>query len=201
MAPPLPYSAAMRIAGGELRGRRLKVPSGQQVRPTQDRVREALFSMLMGRLAGCRFADCFGGSGAVGIEAWSRGAADVTWIEADRRVARMLKENVAALCPGIGTVVCDDVLRWVKRCRGPFDIVFADPPYRRDDPGSRLAELMQGLLLAQAITPDGVFVAEQAVDAPAPAPGGWKLDRERIYGQTVVRIYVLGDESLSLLKE
>lgn len=188
----LPYSAGMRIAGGELRGRRVKVPPGRQVRPTQDRVREALFSMLNTRLAGCHFVDCFAGSGAVGIEAWSRGAAEVTWIEQDRRVARVLGGNVRELCPDAGTVVCDDVLRWVRRCRGPLDVVFADPPYRRDDPGGPLAGLMAGLLGSDAMSPDGLFVGEQATEAPPPAAPGWTLERERQYGQTVLRFYAVG---------
>ena len=87
----------MRVSGGALGGRRIEVPGGDRVRPTQDMVRQALFSSLAALVPECRFLDLFAGSGAVGLEAWSRGAAHVTWVERDPRTLAVLRGNVASL--------------------------------------------------------------------------------------------------------
>ncbi|MEI6807548.1 MAG: RsmD family RNA methyltransferase, partial [bacterium] len=146
----------IRVSGGEIRGRRILTP-GDMIRPTQEKVRQALFSCLAEKTPGCRFLDLFAGSGAVGLEAWSRGASFVCWVERDPRVAGVLKQNVASLCVPSegreGKVACDGKTRVVMTDAGrfaskagfdePFDIIFADPPYavgRRDEWLTMMAE-------------------------------------------------------------
>jgi len=180
----------MRITGGEHGGRRIRVPSGDRVRPTQDRVRGALFSMLAERVPGARVLDLFAGSGAVGLEAASRGAAEVVWVEADRRHVAILKENVRLL--GVtGQVVGDDCLRWLKRavCE-PFDLVFADPPYdwAREHGFREIASLLGSRKLAR---PGGILVAEQPTELAAAELAGWEMLRDRVYGQTRLALYRL----------
>ena len=133
----------MRVTGGIVGGRTVKVPRGDKVRPTQDRVRQALFSSLAARIPGSRFLDLFAGSGAVGLEAWSRGAALVCWVESDAKVFEVLQGNVVALCGSASghaeeqewRVIRSDVFRFLNGLQGAagYDIVFADPPYDRVD--------------------------------------------------------------------
>lgn len=177
----------MRITGGEFRGRTLKVPRGDRVRPTQDRVREALFSMLQNELPGSRFLDLFAGTGSVGIEALSRGAAEVVGVEGNRGVHRLTQENVTAIAGEAASirVVCSDVPHWIK---GPgrsaaFDIVYADPPYA-DANGDGLSSLASLLASQGTIAEGGLLITEMAIGAPVPAIEGWSLLRDRVYGQT-----------------
>ena len=177
----------------------MRAPKGSWTRPTQDRVREALFSMLAPRLAGARFLDLFAGSGVVGVEAWSRGAAFVCWVERNRRVARVLEQNVSELCAGAGVVYCDDVLRFVRRAaRGePFDVVYADPPYadsrgggfgaRRAGPGA----LCDGLRSSGLLAPGGLFIMEEEAGHEVVQPEGWRLVGNRVYGHTRLRLFGL----------
>lgn len=189
----------MRITGGGLGGRRIKVPTAGHVRPTQDAVREALFSILTTDLPGCRFLDLFGGSGAVGIEAWSRGAASVTWVEANAGVARILADNVRSLCgeDSATTIVREDVLHYISHCRAPmepFDIIFADPPYGNlgeeeeatDDPTESILVALSSSPLAKEGT---LFIAEQRAGLPMPKAPGWARLKDRRYGHTRITIY------------
>lgn len=180
----------MRVTGGRLRGRRLEAPPAG-VRPTQDRVREALFSMLGAALDGARFLDLFAGSGAVGIDAWSRGARSVCWIESNRRVLAVLQRNVAALCDtGAGRVIGLDAWNALARgmAGGPFDVVFADPPYAEGPEGGQaLAVRLLGELrrAPRGLGPRGIVFIEQAGRFEAGAcPAGWVLLRDRAYGRT-----------------
>jgi 16S rRNA (guanine(966)-N(2))-methyltransferase RsmD len=150
--------------------------------------------MLAELIPGARVLDLFAGSGAVGIEAVSRGAAEAVWVEADRRHAAILRANVQAFgAPGV--VVCDDVLRWLRR--GPteriFDLVFADPPYEwaQEHGFAEVAELLQtrGLLRA-----GGILVTEQPAELPAEAYAAWELLRDRAYGHTRLVVYRLTDK-------
>ncbi|MDR2848987.1 MAG: 16S rRNA (guanine(966)-N(2))-methyltransferase RsmD [Verrucomicrobiota bacterium] len=182
----------MRISGGELCGRKLKVPPGDKVRPTQDRVREALFSMLMTVVPDAAFIDLFAGTGAVGLEAISRGARSVAWVELEPRNAALLKENVAALAPGQGEVACCEVTRWLK---GPgrarqADVAFADPPYvvGREQ---GFADIMRLLAENRVLRPGGIFVAEMPEARPAEEAEGWTLLRDRLYGHTRLALYKL----------
>jgi 16S rRNA (guanine966-N2)-methyltransferase len=184
----------MRITGGDRGGRRLQVPAGDRVRPTQDRVREALFSMLAAAMPGARFLDLFAGSGAVGLDAASRGAAEVTWVESDRRVFEVLQANLRALSVTGGTAVCADVAGWL---RGPgrgrnFDMVFADPPYEWAQ-AHGFAEIMRGLHEGGVLRPGGVFIAERAARREVEEPQGWVLLRDRVYGKTQVLMYRLDE--------
>jgi 16S rRNA (guanine966-N2)-methyltransferase len=117
----------MRVVAGEYRGRRLQAPRGTSVRPTSDRVREALFSIL-GDIEGLRVLDLFAGSGALAIEALSRGAASATLVENDRAALDAIRANLAPLEGANAEIVRADALAWLGGRRGPFDLVFADPP-------------------------------------------------------------------------
>ncbi len=177
----------MRITGGKYCRRTVATPRGDAVRPTQDRVREALFSMLLAELPGARFLDLFAGTGAVGIEAVSRGAGDVTWIEGDRAVHRLAVQNVTDIAGEAfaRNVVCSDVARWIRTAgRGAaYGIVFADPPYVQAKDGG-LAELAELLRANGTVVPGGLLITEMPVDAPVAALPGWEIQRDRTYGKT-----------------
>jgi 16S rRNA (guanine(966)-N(2))-methyltransferase RsmD len=135
-----------RIVAGALGGRRLAVPTGRDTRPTSDRVREALFSTLesMVDLEGTRFADLYAGSGAVGLEALSRGAARVLLVESDPKAARVVRENVETLHARNVKISTDRVERLVKQPPDePYDVIFADPPYALAN--EKIAELLAAL--------------------------------------------------------
>lgn len=193
----------MRITGGEFGGRVLKTPRGDHVRPTQDMVREALFSMLMVDVPNSRFLDLFAGTGSVGIEAMSRGASEVYWIEGDRGVAKTTQHNVAEIVGGGAEahVFCSDVMRWVKTMGRDmaFDIVFADPPYadaREGGIDGGLVALAEALAKGGVIASDGLLITEMPIAAPVVSLEGWRLLRDRTYGKTrlVVRQW-LGDDN------
>jgi 16S rRNA (guanine966-N2)-methyltransferase len=181
--------AVTRIIGGQAGGRRLETPSGQQTRPTSDRVREALFSALeaaQGPLAGVRFLDLYAGSGAVGLEAWSRGAGAVTLVESDRRTAQLVRRNATAVgFPGaeVLAVQVRDALR--RPPASAYDVVFIDPPYAlsEEDVASDLVALATGGWLA----PDALVVIERSSRSPEPRwPSALTRERSRAYGETVL---------------
>jgi 16S rRNA (guanine966-N2)-methyltransferase len=176
----------MRVTGGTLRGRQIKVPR-EGTRPTQDRVREALFSILAERLPGSRFLDLFAGSGAVGIDAWSRGADAVGWIESDSRAGAVLKENVATLCGDERGVLIGDVFRLLEQGVDgmPFDLVFADPPYAHDS----IEVLLDVLGHDQRLARGGMLIVEREDDGGEIAREGWRLAAAKRYGKT--RLYFL----------
>ena len=120
----------MRVIAGEFKGRRLKTPKWEGVRPTSDKLRETLFNILAPRIAGAHVLDGYAGTGALGLEAISRGAAHITFVENDRRVAALIEEN-AHVCglKGGYTVACSDFLAWRGGVAGSFDLILLDPPY------------------------------------------------------------------------
>lgn len=118
----------MRVIAGTAKGRRLKAPTGHVTRPIQDRVKEALFSSLSGHVEGARVLDLYAGTGSIGLEALSRGAASAVFVERDRNVVAVLEANVSAVGLG-GRVVQGDVERFIDSTTDAFDLVFVDPPY------------------------------------------------------------------------
>jgi len=181
----------VRVTGGLLGGRRILMPKGRGVRPTQDRVREALFSILGPRVEGAHFLDLFAGSGAVGLEAFSRGADVVCWVEAAPGVRQTLKRNVDTLCDGRGRIVGQDAVRLLKKglAGRPYDIVFADPPYGGGRRGAGAAELLGAVREHGWLTADGLFVLEQSAPQPAVAAGGWRIADDRVYGAARLVFY------------
>ena len=176
----------MRVTGGIFRGRTLRVPKSDAIRPTQDRVREALFSMLQTELSGCAFLDLFAGTGAAGIEALSRGAATATFVELNRRHLPILRANLdqLALAPGMAEAIAADVYRWIERYAGPgFGIVFADPPYALGEEKG-YASVLATLAARGVVRPGGLFVAEMTAVQRAEETPGWELLRDRTYGKT-----------------
>lgn len=190
---------AIRITGGDWRGRQIKVPRAD-VRPAQERVRLAVFSSLAGRVPGARVLDLFAGTGAYGLEALSRGAALATWVESDRRVLEALRENVASLCgPGSlqdrsAGVVAADVLQFLARygSGAPYDLIFADPPYDRD--GGWLKKILSALTGRSILKSDGLLVMEQSSRAPTVLRAGWQELKRRVYGETQIG-YLAPDKS------
>ena len=176
-----------RVIAGEAGGRRLTVPSGRSTRPTSDRAREGLFATVtsvVGSLAGVRVLDLYAGSGAVGLEALSRGAGHVLLIESGARAAQVVRQNIAALgLPG-ATVIADRVERALARgpASGRYDVVFADPPYAMpDDEVTRMLSLLAsaGWLAAGAL----VVVERATRSGPLHWPEGFTPDRARRYGE------------------
>ncbi len=186
----------MRVAGGSLRGRVLAVPPGDAMRPTQDAVREAVFSMLAAVLPGCGFLDLYAGTGAVGIEAWSRGAARVAWVESAPKSLRCLERNVAALCgtqaPEKLRVFRADVSAWLRRPTlpdGSVDIVFADPPYvGREGESDGMSALLAASAASGMLAPRSFFVAEQRAGTPPPSSPEWETICVRRYGRTQIAL-------------
>jgi len=177
-----------RIVAGVLGGRRLSVPPGQGTRPTSDRVREALFSSLshLTDLDGARFADLYAGSGAVGLEACSRGASHVLLAESDAKAARVARGNITTLgVAGSVRLVTDKVERLLAGAAGePYDVVFLDPPYAVTE--ERVAEVLRALA-ERWLAPDAIVVAERSGRGPAPAwPEGLDQFAERRYGETTL---------------
>ena len=170
----------MRVVAGELGGRRLAAPKGGGVRPTADRVREALFSIL-GDVGGARVLDLFAGTGALAIEALSRGAAEATLVDTDTAPAT---RNLAALgLEGRAEVVRADARAFLRRERGTFDLVFCDPPYRLADRlGPELDNSLPDLLAVGALV-----ITESAAREPLELT--LPLRDERRYGDTLIRIH------------
>jgi 16S rRNA (guanine966-N2)-methyltransferase len=171
----------VRVVAGEFRGRRLAAPRGARTRPTADKVREALFSML-GDVSGARVLDLYAGSGALGIEALSRGAESAVFVERDARAAAAIERNLASL--GLEQpVVRQDVLRFLARGQGMFDLVFCDPPY---DSASGLAGPLAEHL--PALIPEGARIVTES-DKRMPLELPFPLLRERTYGDTRIAIH------------
>ena len=177
-----------RIVAGAHGGRRLVTPPGRDTRPTSDRVREALFSTLdaLTRLPGARFLDLYAGSGAVGLEAASRGAGHVLLAEASPAAAKAARLNIAALGVPVELAVTR-VERLVNEppAGGQYDVVFADPPYSLAD--ADLARLLRDLVEQGWLAPDAVVVVERSSRSPEPAwPAGVTSARARRYGETTL---------------
>ena len=175
----------MRIVGGSHRGRRLAAPAGRGLRPTTDRVREALFNVLAhgpGGLDGARVLDAFAGTGALGLEALSRGAGHATFFETDRRALQCVRDNVEAIgeTARATVLIADATQPPPAPARAACSLVFLDPPYGQDVVAEALAALAAGGWLASAAT----IVVETASGADFAPPAGCALTDARHYGAT-----------------
>jgi 16S rRNA (guanine966-N2)-methyltransferase len=174
----------MRVIAGTHKGRRLHTPRGSETRPTSDRVREALFSIL-GDVAGMRVLDLYAGSGALGIEALSRGADEVVFVESGRQAAEAIRANLRAIGDPDALIWLGDALAYLRNADpgAPFDLVFADPPYSSaTQVGGKLSELLPALLTDSSLT-----VTES--DKRAPLELSLPLVDERTYGDTRIAIH------------
>jgi 16S rRNA (guanine966-N2)-methyltransferase len=163
----------VRIIAGTHRGQHIAAPKGRETRPTSDRVRENAFN-LIGPVDGAEVLDLFAGSGAMGLEALSRGAAHATFVEKDRDACRVIDANLDKL--GLKAIVLPmDAVRALEQKRGRFDLVLCDPPYDYD--GRRLVPHLEGLL-----TDDGLLVWESSSREPAPQVPGLRERTTRTYG-------------------
>jgi 16S rRNA (guanine966-N2)-methyltransferase len=185
-----------RVIAGEAGGRRLAVPDGRDTRPTSDRAREGLFatiSSIVGPLAGARVLDLYAGSGAVGLEALSRGAEHVLLVEHGARAARIIRANIEAIgLPG-AVVVADRVERMLARgpapagdqdgtAEGRYDVVFADPPYALAD--AAVTQVLSLLAEQGWLAPGALVIVERATRSrPLSWPDGFVPDRARRYGE------------------
>jgi 16S rRNA (guanine(966)-N(2))-methyltransferase RsmD len=179
---------SMRVIAGTFKGRRLRTPTWTGLRPTSDKLRETLFNVLAARVPGARVLDLYAGTGALGIEALSRGAAGVTFVEGDRRAQALIARNLA-LC-GIRSgyaIIRASVARGLRALGSdpaftPFDIILLDPPYEQE-----VGAVLQ--LAGAAVAPAGIVVLEHAGRRPAPAAAGCLVRTRQI---------VSGDSALSL---
>lgn len=179
----------MRIVAGKWRGRPLRAPKGLAVRPTSDRVREAIFDILGERVAGASVLDLFAGSGALGLEALSRGASRAVFVESDPAAFAVLRKNVDTLGAGEPDAWQLDYRQALRRLRARsmrFDLVFLDPPYRKGLASDAAAALCR----AGMVRAGGTVVVEEAFRAPeTPFPEGWALSADRRYGDTRVMLF------------
>ncbi len=170
----------LRIIGGLWRGRRLRFPASADIRPTPDRVRETLFNWLGTRIAGARCLDLFAGSGALGLEALSRGAASVTFVERDAVAARELKARIAEWGATNAQVVRADALRFLESSAEPYDIVFLDPPFASGLAAEAARKLEErGWLRPGAL----IYVECAAREGLPPLPANWVVRRAKRAGE------------------
>ena len=166
----------MRVVAGVAGGRKLQAPAGQDIRPTSDRVREAIFSSLesMNAVHGASVLDLFCGSGALGIEALSRGAASATFVDNDPGAIAAVRANLAAIDLDGGEVVRADAVRWLEG-GAAFDLALVDPPYSFNGWDDLFSRLCAKLVVAES-------------DRDLDVPSGWSIVRRKRYGGTVVHL-------------
>jgi 16S rRNA (guanine966-N2)-methyltransferase len=160
-------------------------------------VREAVFSSLGGTCEGLKVLDLFAGSGALGMEAWSRGAESVTFVEQDPGVCKILQENITMLAgPGLGEIKCirADALKWSGQAGERFDLILADPPYDLPD---AMQQTLEGIVQHSVLTDGGTLVYELRSKGAAEISSEWKVLRDKRYGKTRILIMQLNkkDES------
>ena len=177
----------MRVITGKARGVQLKTPEGLTTRPTTDRVKEALFSIIQFEIPGARVLDLFGGTGQLGIEALSRGAKSATFVDAGEPACRLIKENLRRTkMEADGKVVRSDYLDYLKRCREEYDIIFLDPPYAEVFLENSLKQIAEIDILRSG----GIIVAERPLGKDLPWEfEGFTRSKDYKYGKTLLTIY------------
>jgi len=184
-ASPPSSPGSVRIVAGSLRGSRLDVPPRAGLRPTPDRVRETLFNWLAPVIAGARCLDAYAGTGALGIEALSRGAAECVFVERDRELADRLRGNLARLHVEGAQVVTMDAGHFLAGPARPFDVVFLDPPFDADLWSGSAGRLEQGGWLGA----DALVYLESPADAALALPHAWSVHREARAGAVRYALY------------
>jgi 16S rRNA (guanine966-N2)-methyltransferase len=185
----------MRIIAGKAGRVAIKVPSAV-ARPTTDFVRQAVFSILGERVEDARVLDLFAGSGAIGLEALSRGAASCVFVDEHRQACAVIGENLAKARLEGGRVVRAEARSFLKRDGASYDLVFADPPYwKHHGDKDHLAELLQSGLLGPRLAPDGLLVAEVSADQKSPAGENFVLTDRREYGGSAILLYARAADS------
>lgn len=177
----------MRVITGKARGVVLKTPDGMQTRPTSDKVKEALFSIIQFELPGAKILDLFGGTGQLGIEALSRDASRAVFVDAREDACRLIRENLKRTkLEHQAVIVRSDYLDYLKRCREKFDIVFLDPPYAE----VFLENALKFITEIDILETNGIIIAERPFgkDIPQEFPG-YTRSKDYKYGSTVITIY------------
>ena len=175
----------MRVITGKARGVQLKTPDGMLTRPTADRVKEALFSIINFDIPGANVLDLFGGTGQLGIEALSRGAELCVFVDAREEACRLIKENLRRKKLE-GTVVRCDYMDYLNRCKERFSIIFLDPPYAEEFLENAIKRIME----IDILQTDGIIVAERPVGKELPWEfDGYQRSKDYKYGKTLLTIY------------
>lgn len=185
--PNTSQTSQLRIIGGQWRGRKLSFPAVDGLRPTGDRIRETLFNWLAPDLPGARCLDVFAGSGALGLECLSRGAAFSLLLERDYQAASALRSNLQLLQANNGQLVHSDSLNFLRQGnqQPPFEVVFIDPPFAHDLWHNTIDALEQGNWLA----PNACIYVEAPRDLTLMTPASWQLHRDKQAGQVSYRLY------------
>ena len=177
----------MRIIAGQWRGRKLSFPDARGLRPTPDRIRETLFNWLQPVLPGARCLDLFAGSGALGFEAASRGAAQVVMVESERDVVRALQESAKLLSASPVQICRQDAASYLAAGSGPFDVVFLDPPFSSP---ALLMQSIAGLSTPGWLAAGAWIYIETPSNIAEPAlPENWTLEKQKKAGQVACRLY------------
>lgn len=177
----------MRVITGKARGVQLKTPDGMQTRPTADRVKEALFSIINFDIPGARVLDLFGGTGQLGIEALSRGAKSATFVDSTEQACKLIRENLKRTkLEADGKVIRSDYMAYLERCREQYDIIFLDPPYAEvflENALKRIAEI-------DILQSNGIIVAERPLGKELPWDfDGFTRSKDYKYGKVLLTIY------------
>ena len=177
----------MRVIAGSARGVVLKTPDGMQTRPTIDRVKEALFSIIHFDIPGAKVLDLFGGTGQLGIEAISRGAASATFVDQSDAACRLIRENLRRTrFEEVGKVVRGDYLEYLSRCREQYDIIFLDPPYAE----VFLENALKRITEIDILRSGGIIVTERPIDKELPWEfEGYTRSKDYKYGRVLLTLY------------
>ena len=177
----------MRVITGTARGRRLKEPVGLETRPTADRVKEAIFSSIQFEVEGRKVLDLFGGTGQMGIEALSRGAAHCTFVDLQKQAVAIIRENVNSTgFADQSTVIQGDALAYLSRCREKFDLIFLDPPYE----SGLLEKAMELITTIDIVSENGIIVCENGSKSGWPmVEEPYRMQKEYRYGKIRTALY------------